>query len=164
MLVSYKKIGLVIALMIGSAGIAMAKDKDKETVPNLGPQIEPVVIPIVAPQSAKEEDSGQEIYKPTLQKDPSEVFTCRVVNIGKKPQFFDIAILSSEGKPIETQAAATLPSGFTSSDSTKTKNTIGYCRVRVKGAAKNMLVTLCSQSSTSSSCKAVVTGQYSTGE
>lgn len=161
MLVSYKKIGLVIALVIGSASMAMAKDKLTE--PKNVPQIEPPVIPLVVPESVKEA-AGQEIYTPTLQKDPSEIFTCRVVNTGKQPQFFDIAILSSEGKPMETQPAATLPSGFTSSDSTNTKNTIGYCRVRVKGAAKNLLVTLCSQSSTSSTCKAVVTGQYSTGE
>ncbi|NOS73499.1 MAG: hypothetical protein HOP36_02925 [Methyloglobulus sp.] len=143
MFLSYKKICVVIALTISSTGMALAKDSEKNH-----------------DDSKDHESSAQYIYTPTLQKDASEVFTCRVVNIGKNDQYFDIAILSSEGKPLETQAGAKLPSGFTSSDSAKTKNTIGYCRVGVKGSPKDLLVSLCSQSATSSSCNAVVTGQF----
>jgi hypothetical protein len=138
MFFSYKKICVAIALTVSSTSMVLAKDTGN------------------APEAA-----NQYIYTPTLQKDTSEVFTCRVLNVGKNPQVFDIAILSSEGKPMETQAPAKLPAGFTSSDSTNTKNTIGYCRVGVKGAPKDFLVTLCTQTATSSSCKAVVIGQYS---
>jgi hypothetical protein len=145
MFLSYKKICFAIALTVsGTSMVLAAKD-------NAGVK---VTVPVP-------EASSQYIYTPTLQKDTSEVFTCRVVNVGKTAQVFDIAILSSEGKPMETQAPATLPPGFTSSDSTNTKNTIGYCRVGIKGAPKDFLVTFCAQTATSSSCKAVVTGQYS---
>lgn len=137
MLVSYKKLGLIVALTIAVSASAFAKDSEKEK---------------------EKEVFNQYIYTPTLQKDPSDVFTCRVVNIGKKAQVFDINILSSQGKPMESQAPATLEPGFTSSDSTNTKNTIGYCRVGVKGSVNEVLVTFCTQSATSSACNAVVTG------
>jgi hypothetical protein len=147
MFLSYKKICAVIALTVSSTGMVLAKDSEKKV------------------EDAKEtEVSAQYIYTPALQKDASEVFTCRVVNVGKNDQYFDIAILSSEGKLLETQAGAKLPSGFTSSDSAKTKNTIGYCRVGVKGSPKDLLVSLCTQSATSSSCNAVVTGQFNSAE
>jgi hypothetical protein len=145
MFLSYKKICIAIAITVSSTSMVLAA-KDTAHVK------ETVTVP---------EAANHYIYTPTLQKDTSEVFTCRVVNVGKTPQVFDITILSSEGKPMETQAPAKLPVGFTSSDSTNTKNTIGYCRVGVKGAPKDFLVTFCSQTATSSSCKAVVTGQYS---
>ena len=141
MFLKYQKICWVIVMTIGFTGLASAKDKDE------------------APEAA-----NQYIYTPTLQKDPSDLFTCRVVNIGKKSQTFDISILSSQGKSLESQAPALLQPGFTSSDSTNTKNTIGYCRVGVKGSAKDFLVTFCSQSATSSSCNAVVTGQSTATE
>lgn len=138
MFLKYQKLSWVIVITIGFTGLVSANEKDKGKEP---------------------EAPNQYIYTPTLQKDPSDVFTCRVVNIGKKAQSFDISILSSQGKPMESQAPALLQPGFTSSDSTNTKNTIGYCRVGVKGSANDFLVTFCSQSATSSSCNAVVTGQ-----
>ncbi len=141
MLVSKKKLGLIVALAIAVSGSAFAKDSEKDK----GQEKQPEVF-------------NQYIYTPTLQKDPTDVFTCRVVNIGKKEQVFDINILSSQGKPMESQAPALLQPGFTSSDSTNTKNTIGYCRVGVKGSVNGVLVTFCTQSATSSACNAVVTG------
>jgi hypothetical protein len=147
MFLSYKRICAVIALTVSSTGMVLAKDSENNHA-----------------DSKDHESASQYIYTPALQKDASEVFTCRVVNVGKNDQYFDIAILSSEGKLLETQAGAKLPSGFTSSDSAKTKNTIGYCRVGVKGSPKDLLVSLCTQSATSSSCNAVVTGQFNSAE
>jgi len=102
---------------------------------------------------------GREIFTPTLQKADTEVFTCRAVNTGKLPNSIDIVILSSKGTPLETQKSVVLLPGETTSDSSKTKNTIGYCKVTAKSSPNNILVTLCSQPFTQGPCQAVVTGQ-----
>ncbi|NOT56979.1 MAG: hypothetical protein HOP18_20460 [Deltaproteobacteria bacterium] len=102
---------------------------------------------------------GREIFTPTLQKADTEVFTCRAVNTGKLPNAIDIVVLSSKGVPLETQKSVLLQPGETTSDSSKTKNTIGYCRVTAKTSPNNILVTLCSQPFTNGSCQAAVTGQ-----
>ena len=102
---------------------------------------------------------GREIFTPTLQEADTEVFTCRAVNTGKLPNDIDIVILSSKGTPLETQKSVILKPGETTSDSSKTKNTIGYCKVTAKSSPNNIMVTLCSQPFTNGSCQAVVTGQ-----
>lgn len=137
MLLSNTKTCAFVALALGVSGPVFAKDK---------------------------EDAGQHIYTPALQKGAGEVFTCRAVNTGKHDEAVDIAILSSEGKVLETQPAVVLKSGFTTSDTATTKNTIAYCRVTVKSSPKDILVTLCSQAAASNACQALVTGQYTTGD
>lgn len=102
---------------------------------------------------------GREIFTPTLQKASTEVFTCRAVNTGKLPNAIDIVVLSSKGIPLEAQKSVILQPGETTSDSSKTTNTIGYCKVTAKSSPNNIMVTLCSQPFTNGSCQAVVTGQ-----
>jgi len=97
---------------------------------------------------------------PTLQKAKEEMFTCRAVNAGDKAHQIDIVILSSTGKPLETQKSVLLNPWSTTSDSTKTTNTIAYCKVSSEDSIEDILVTLCSQTTTSPSCLAVVTGQH----
>ena len=102
---------------------------------------------------------GREIFTPTLQKADTEVFTCRAVNTGKQPNDVDIVILGSSGKPLETQKSVILQPGTTTSDITKTKNTVAYCKVTAKTSPNNILVTLCSQPFSGGPCQGAVTGE-----
>lgn len=113
----------------------------------------------VSDHKANSKPEGHQIMTPTLQKDSLEVFTCRVVNTGKRPHGVDIVILGSKGQPLETQKTVVLEPGATTSDSSTTRNTIGYCKVTMRESPKDALVTLCTQPFTGGPCQAVVTGQ-----
>lgn len=103
---------------------------------------------------------GHVIFTPTLVKANNEMFTCRAVNTGDRAHQIDLVILSSTGTLLETQKSTLLKPGYTTSDSTKTtKNTIAYCKVTSQDSDEDILVTLCSQTTTNPSCLAVVTGQ-----
>lgn len=115
---------------------------------------------IVLADKGSDKEVGQSIYTPALQKDAEQTFTCRALNLGKSTEVVQISILSSQGKLLESQDMVKLEPGFTSSDSTTTNNTIAYCKVSVKNSAKDILVTLCSQTKFNTACQATVTGQY----
>ena len=134
MVIPYKKFFVATAFLIGLSGAAHGAGGVSST-------------------------PGREIFTPTLQKADTEVFTCRAVNTGKLPNAIDIVILSSKGIPLETQKSVVLQPGETTSDSSRTRNTIGYCKVTAKSSPNNIMVTLCSQPFTNGSCQAVVTGQ-----
>lgn len=139
-MVPYKKLFTTAVLLIGLSGMAYAENDSGGRV-------------------SSSDAPGRTIFTPTLQKADTEVFTCRAVNTGKLPNDIDIVILSSKGTPLETQKSVILQPGATTSDSSKTKNTIGYCKVTAKSSPNNILVTLCSQPFTGGPCQAVVTGQ-----
>lgn len=163
MLVSSKKVLVFSALMFALSGSALAGN-DSKGKEDKKAEVAPVIeLPVVAQNegdSDKERGHGKkrDIFTPALQKDSAQVFTCRVVNIGEKPMAVDINILSSKGVPLETQKSVFLMPGETSSDSTTTKNTIGYGKV-MSERPKKLLVTMCNQVNSKGACLAVVTGQ-----
>jgi len=142
----HKKYVVMAMILLGCVGIAEAKnDNDRSGSGS---------------SSAFDVCNGNRvIYTPTLQKDPAEAFTCRVVNVGKDSEAVCIVILGSTGQPLETQGPTEIKPGQTTSDSTITKNTIGYCKVTSKTSNNELRVTLCSKNTSKSACKAVVTAQ-----
>lgn len=133
-MVPYKKLFAVSAILMGLSNVAYAAGN------SLG-------------------SPGREIFTPTLQKADTEVFTCRVVNTGKRPNAIDIVILGSKGTPLETQKSVTLAPGATTSDISRTKNMVGYCKVTAKSSPNDVLVTLCTQAFANGPCQVAVTGE-----
>jgi hypothetical protein len=113
------------------------------------------------PKPKAAELQGHQIMTPALQKDGFEVFTCRVVNTGKRPNKVEILILGSKGQALDTPKTAELKPGETTAESSATKNTIGYCKVTATESLETTLVTFCTQPFTGGSCQTVVTGQKS---
>lgn len=89
---------------------------------------------------------------PALQKDPSDTFSCRVLNAGTKDvQSLTVSILDSAANVLVTSPMG-IGAGTTGSTSTSDTVAIGYCKVEGKFSKGTVLVTFCVVQAGTSRC------------